>query len=77
MVQIYKKILIFYKKMAQYNYWPRYGPENYSFIFSAEEKFDPVASTQWMLKNWSYSIVISILYVIMIFVGQMVKINII
>lgn len=60
--------------MAQYNYWPRYGLENYSFYFSFETKFDAISSTEWMINNWSYSIIISIIYVILIYGGQKVLI---
>ncbi|CAI4221353.1 unnamed protein product [Auanema sp. JU1783] len=56
--------------MAQYNYWPRYGPENYSFILPLEDSFDAVKSTEWMQINWIHSVVWSIAYVLAIFAGQ-------
>ncbi|KAH7697841.1 fatty acid elongation protein 3, partial [Aphelenchoides avenae] len=56
--------------MAQYDYWPRYGPENYSFILPGETSFDPVTSTEWMQENWHHSISLSVLYVILIYAGQ-------
>ncbi|CAB3406789.1 unnamed protein product [Caenorhabditis bovis] len=56
--------------MAQYDYWPRYGLENYSVILPLEETFNPVNSTQWMQRNWHHSITGSIIYVVLIFLGK-------
>ncbi|CAD6195446.1 unnamed protein product [Caenorhabditis auriculariae] len=56
--------------MAQYDYWPRYGNENYSLILPLEDSFDPVSSTQWMQRNWLHSITASVAYVVLIFGGQ-------
>jgi hypothetical protein len=56
--------------MAQYNYSPKYGLENYSYVFPFEDTFNPIESTKWMQKNWTYSISFSILYVLAIYAGQ-------
>jgi elongation of very long chain fatty acids protein 6 len=56
--------------MATYNYWPRYGAENYSVILPMEQSFDSVRSTVWMQENWHHSIILSLIYIIAIFGGQ-------
>lgn len=59
--------------MAQYNYSPKYGIENYSYVFPFEDTFNPVESTKWMQTNWAHSISFSILYVLSIYAGQRVS----
>ncbi|KAI6181337.1 Elongation of very long chain fatty acids protein [Aphelenchoides besseyi] len=56
--------------MAQYDYWPRYGLENYTYVFPFEDTFDPIESTEWMQRNWVHSISFSVLYVLSIYAGQ-------
>ncbi|CAD5220929.1 unnamed protein product [Bursaphelenchus okinawaensis] len=56
--------------MAQYDYYPRYGLENYSFVLPMEKKFDSVASTLWMQENWHHSIALSTFYIISLYAGQ-------
>ncbi|VDN55887.1 unnamed protein product [Dracunculus medinensis] len=56
--------------MAQMEYWPRLGVENYTYLMPFERNFDSVSSTKWMQNNWNYSIYYSILYVICIYAGQ-------
>uniref|UniRef100_A0A0M3I644 Elongation of very long chain fatty acids protein n=1 Tax=Ascaris lumbricoides TaxID=6252 RepID=A0A0M3I644_ASCLU len=58
--------------MARLEYWPRYGLENYTFVFPFEKSFDSVRSTQWMQNNWLHSVSSSIFYVIAIYGGQKV-----
>lgn len=58
--------------MATYNYWPRYGIENYSVILPMEQSFDSVKSTVWMQENWYHSVILSAVYVAAIFAGQKV-----
>ncbi|CAD5227224.1 unnamed protein product [Bursaphelenchus xylophilus] len=56
--------------MAQYDYHPRYGIENYSFVIPMETSFDSVASTLWMQENWHHSVSFSALYIISLYAGQ-------
>ncbi|MFH4975821.1 hypothetical protein AB6A40_002530 [Gnathostoma spinigerum] len=56
--------------MARVEYWPRYGLENYSYVFPFESRFDSVKSTEWMQENWLHSISSSLLYVVSIYAGQ-------
>ncbi|VDD89119.1 unnamed protein product [Enterobius vermicularis] len=58
--------------MARAEYWPRYGIENYSFVFPFEYSFDPIASTEWMQRNWHNSIYSSVLYGALILTGRKV-----
>lgn len=59
--------------MAYYDYSPRYGLENYSFVLPLERGFDSVKSTVWMQENWYHSITLSIVYVISIYLGRKVS----
>ncbi|PAV62662.1 hypothetical protein WR25_20397 [Diploscapter pachys] len=61
--------------MAQYNYWPRYGPENFSLILPLENNFDAVKSTVWMQNNWHHSFTWSLAYVVVIFGGRKLMAN--
>uniref|UniRef100_A0AC34QUD4 Elongation of very long chain fatty acids protein n=1 Tax=Panagrolaimus sp. JU765 TaxID=591449 RepID=A0AC34QUD4_9BILA len=56
--------------MAYYNYSPRYGLDNYSFVFPFEHTFDSVKSTVWMQENWHHSITMSVFYIIAIYLGR-------
>uniref|UniRef100_A0A0N5AHR6 Elongation of very long chain fatty acids protein n=1 Tax=Syphacia muris TaxID=451379 RepID=A0A0N5AHR6_9BILA len=60
--------------MAKAEYWPRYGIENYSFVFPFEHTFDPISSTEWMQRNWHNSIYSSLLYGALILTGRKVGI---
>lgn len=53
--------------MARYDYWPRYGQENFSLVMPFEETFDAVKSTVWMQNNWTHSMTFSAAYVVAIF----------
>lgn len=59
-------------KMAQAEYWPRYGLENYYLVSPFERNFDSVHSTKWMQENWFHSISSSFIYVLSIYIGQKV-----
>lgn len=59
--------------MAEFNYWPRYGVENYSYSFALEKSFDAVQSTKWMQINWIHSISVSVAYVVLIYLGRKVS----
>ncbi|KAF7637695.1 Elongation of very long chain fatty acids protein [Meloidogyne graminicola] len=61
--------------MAKFDYFPRYGGENYSFVTSYELSFDMVGSTEWMQKNWIHSITLSFIYILAIFGGQKLMTN--
>uniref|UniRef100_A0A1I7XS63 Elongation of very long chain fatty acids protein n=1 Tax=Heterorhabditis bacteriophora TaxID=37862 RepID=A0A1I7XS63_HETBA len=56
--------------MAQYDYWPRYGPENYSVVLPLEDTFDARKSTVWMQNNWFHSVSLSAAYVVLLYSGQ-------
>ncbi|MCP9265435.1 Elongation of very long chain fatty acids protein [Dirofilaria immitis] len=56
--------------MAQWEYLPYYGLENYLYTTSFEAKFNMMESTKWMQENWFHSITSSIAYVISIYIGQ-------
>ncbi|CAI5448016.1 unnamed protein product [Caenorhabditis angaria] len=56
--------------MAQYDYWPRYGLDNYSMILPFEKSFNPRESTEFMQRNWQHSITASVIYVAVIFGGK-------
>ncbi|TMS38109.1 hypothetical protein L596_004905 [Steinernema carpocapsae] len=56
--------------MAQAEYFPRYGLENYSLVLPFESSFDSVRSTQWMQENWYHSFTWSFVYVACIYLGQ-------
>uniref|UniRef100_A0A7E4W509 Elongation of very long chain fatty acids protein n=1 Tax=Panagrellus redivivus TaxID=6233 RepID=A0A7E4W509_PANRE len=56
--------------MATYDYNPRYGLENYSYVLPFEASFDSVKSTVWMQENWYHAFTLSAIYVIVIFGGQ-------
>lgn len=43
---------------------------NYTTMFPFERNFDPVPSTVWMKANWVHSITLSVLYMIIIYVGE-------
>jgi hypothetical protein len=58
--------------MAQYDYQPRFGPENHSFVVPYELTFDARRSTDWMQRNWGHSFTLSFLYIVVIFGGQKV-----
>lgn len=55
--------------MANYNYWPRYGAENYSFTMPLEDGFNPKESTEWMQVR-CYSLSIHYLFFIYSFPGE-------
>lgn len=59
--------------MAQYEYWPRYGLENYSHVLPGERGFDSFVSTKWMQEHWHHSITLSAVYVVFIYAGQKVS----
>uniref|UniRef100_A0A914D9F7 Elongation of very long chain fatty acids protein n=1 Tax=Acrobeloides nanus TaxID=290746 RepID=A0A914D9F7_9BILA len=56
--------------MAERYYWPRYGLENYSIVLFFEKDFDAYESTIWFQRNWYHSINVSLLYVILIYIGR-------
>lgn len=56
--------------MARVEYWPRYGLENYTFVFPFERSFNSVRSTEWMQHNWQHAISSSVFYVVAIYGGQ-------
>ncbi|CAJ0579950.1 unnamed protein product, partial [Mesorhabditis spiculigera] len=56
--------------MARYDYWPRYGLENYSFVLPLEDSFDSIHSTLWMQNNWKHAATFSAVYVMAIFGGR-------
>ena len=62
--------------MAKYEYNPRFGPDNYSYVVPYELSFDVVSSTQWMQRNWGHSFTLSFLYIVAIFGGQRVFLTI-
>jgi hypothetical protein len=59
--------------MAKYEYNPRFGSENHTFVVPYELTFDVVNSTQWMQKNWAHSFTLSLIYIVGIFGGQRVR----
>ncbi|CAJ0959295.1 unnamed protein product, partial [Mesorhabditis belari] len=56
--------------MARYDYWPRYGLENYTYVLPFEDTFDSIKSTRWMQNNWQHAATFSALYVGAIFGGK-------
>uniref|UniRef100_A0A915E0D0 Elongation of very long chain fatty acids protein n=1 Tax=Ditylenchus dipsaci TaxID=166011 RepID=A0A915E0D0_9BILA len=56
--------------MAQYDYWPRYGMDNYSYVMPIEKTFDSIGSTTWMQHYWHHSISLSLIYILLIYAGQ-------
>ncbi|GMR45564.1 hypothetical protein PMAYCL1PPCAC_15759 [Pristionchus mayeri] len=56
--------------MARFDYWPRYGYDNYSVILPFEDSYDGKKFTSWMQANWAHSLSVSAAYVIVIFAGR-------